>query len=112
MWKRTSKGKVLRLFASLALGEGIDDYPYWGQSHKRCFYTEKKSNFYPIKLKRVSEQEDKARAKRQKICIFCRKSLLQKNCRDAVKDHCHITGEFRGTAHSACNNKLRKKPKT
>ena len=24
-----------------------------------------------------------------------------------VRDHCHITGEYRGAAHSACNLKVR-----
>ena len=44
--------------------------------------------------------------------MFCRSPLLQKNYRDAVKDHCHIKGEFRGAAHSNCNSKLRINPKT
>ena len=29
-----------------------------------------------------------------------------------VRDHCHITGEYRGAAHNACNLKLRLNPKT
>ena len=94
------------------LDEGIDDYRYWGQSHKRCYYENKKSDFYPMKLKRVAEQADKDRPKKLNKCLFCRKPMMLKNFRDAVKNHCHITGEFRGTAHSACNNKLRIKPKT
>ena len=60
----------------------------------------------------MTEQADKERAKAQKRCMFCRSPLLQKNYRDAVKDHCHMTGEFTGAAHSECNNKLRIKPET
>ena len=44
--------------------------------------------------------------------LFCGKPLLRERYRYAVKDHCHITGEFRGAAHDACNKKLRKNPKT
>ena len=29
-----------------------------------------------------------------------------------VRDHCHITGKFRGSAHQDCNLKLRINPKT
>jgi len=42
---------------------------------------------------------------------ICRTPLLVNGYRDAVKDHCHITGKYRGAAHSACNLKLRIKPK-
>ena len=31
---------------------------------------------------------------------------------DSVRDHCHITGKYRGAAHTACNLKLRLNPKT
>ena len=38
-------------------------------------------------------------------CHVCDKSLK-------VRDHCHITGKYRGAAHNACNFKLRLNPNT
>ncbi len=91
---------------------------YCGQSHKRCFYEERRNDFYcPLEdkcynycLKRLTKKEDKEEAQKLKNCMFCGKPLLQKNFRDAVKDHCHITGKYRGAAHNACNLKMRIKP--
>ena len=40
-------------------------------------------------------------------CHVCDKPLEG----DPVRDHCHITGEYRGAAHSACNLKLLLIPK-
>jgi len=51
-------------------------------------------------------------AKSKENCKYCGNPLLQKNFRDAVKDHCHITGRYRGAAHNECNKKLRINPKT
>ena len=36
-------------------------------------------------------------------CHICGKELGE----DKVRDHRHITGKYRGAAHSACNAKLR-----
>ena len=33
------------------------------------------------------------------ICRFCEKEIIS----DKVRDHCHLTGIFRGPAHSKCN---------
>ena len=44
-------------------------------------------------------------ARRCHVCDDCLKG-------DSVRDHCHITGKYRGAAHSACNLKLRLNPKT
>ena len=36
-------------------------------------------------------------------CHICGEALVN----DRVRDHCHITGKYRGAAHNACNLKLR-----
>ena len=41
-------------------------------------------------------------------CHVCDKPLEG----DAVRDHCHITGKYRGAVHTACNLKLRLNPLT
>ena len=63
-------------------------------------------------LKRLTDEMDQLEAESQENCNLCEKPLLQKNFRDAVKDHCHITGRYRGAAHNECNLKMRIKSKT
>ena len=41
-------------------------------------------------------------------CHICNKKYIDKDVR--VRDHCYITGTFRGSAHQECNLKLRIKP--
>ena len=41
-------------------------------------------------------------------CHICDKKYTEKDVR--VRDHCHITGRFRGSAHQECNRKVRVKP--
>ena len=41
------------------------------------------------------------------MCHVCDKPLEG----DSVSDHCHITGKYRGVAHTACNLKVRLSPK-
>ena len=33
------------------------------------------------------------------ICRFCEKEIIS----DKIRDHCHLTGKYRGPAHSKCN---------
>ena len=56
--------------------EEIDDNKCWGQSHKRCHYTEVKSGIHQIILNKEIDQADKEKAKEQKNCAFCRRPLL------------------------------------
>ena len=41
-------------------------------------------------------------------CYICGEKYTDKDVR--VRDHCHITGKFRGSAHQECNLELRIKP--
>ncbi|KAL9960469.1 hypothetical protein ACROYT_G033932 [Oculina patagonica] len=98
--------------------EGSDVYTYDGQWHKKCYYNAKKeqdSSIFINKrliLKRLTEEEHKEAAEEQDDCLCCGQPLLQRNFRDAVRDHCHITGNNRGAAHDSCNFKMRIKPMT
>ena len=47
----------------------------------------------------VMTQEDEEDYKNNNICRFCEKEILS----DKVRDHCHLTGSYRGPAHSKCN---------
>jgi len=89
--------------------EASEKWSYWGQGHKKCFYKaqkKKKKKWGVQKLKKLTDKKNKSEAKSQENCKYCEMLLLQKNFRDAVKDHCHITGRYRGAAHSYCNNLL------
>ena len=44
----------------------------------------------------TEENED---YKNDNICRFCEKNIES----DKVRDHCHLTGKYRGPAHSKCN---------
>ena len=44
-------------------------------------------------------QEDEEGYRNINICRFCEKETLS----DKVGDHCHLTGRYRGPAHSICH---------
>ena len=44
-------------------------------------------------------QEDEEYFRNNNICRFCEKEILS----DKVRDHCHLTGSYRGPAHNTCN---------
>ena len=53
--------------------------------------------------------DDKQDFKKAKECHICDEKYGEKDSR--VRDHCHITGKHRGSAHQDCNLKLRINPK-
>ena len=57
--------------------------------------------YHKIKFpkKMVLTEEDEANFEKASKCHICEK-LLGK---DKVRDHCHLTGKFRGAAHNGCN---------
>ena len=58
----------------------------------------------PLVMTEVDEQHFKT----MDGCHICGEKYADKDVR--VRDHCHITGKFRGSAHKECNLKLRIKP--
>ena len=56
----------------------------------------------------VMTEVDKQCFKTMDRCHICGEKYTDKDVR--VRDHCHITGKFRGSAHQECNLKLRIKP--
>ena len=43
--------------------------------------------------------EDEEDYRNDNVCRFCEKEILS----DKVRDHCHLTGKYRGPAHNTCN---------
>ena len=54
------------------------------------------------KMKITKEQQNEFQ--RSTICYICNGKLSKK---DKVRDHCHVTGEYRGAAHKNCNLQLK-----
>ena len=51
----------------------------------------------------IMTQEDEEDYKNNNICRFCEKNIES----DKVRDHCHLTGKYRGSAHNVCNRNVR-----
>ena len=53
----------------------------------------------------IMKQEDEEDYKKNNICRFCEKNIES----DKVRDHCHLTGKYRGPAHNVCNINVKQK---
>ena len=71
-----------------------------------CKQTMEKHFNKPLKMTEENEIDFRKATK----CHICDRQYQDKDIR--VRDHCHITGEFRGSAHQDCNLKLQINPKT
>ena len=56
----------------------------------------------------IMTHNDELSFKLEQKCHICEESYKDKDIR--VRDHCHITGKYRGSAHQDCNLKLRFTP--
>ena len=71
---------------------------------KYCKKVAKKEFNKPLRMTKEDEKE----FQKAKECHICNKKYTDKDIR--VRDHCHITGKYRGSAHQECNLKLRVNP--
>ena len=53
----------------------------------------------------ILTQEDIEDFENNNICRFCEKEIVS----DKVRDHCHLTGKYRGPAHNTCNINVKQK---
>ena len=56
---------------------------------------------------RMTKEDEQAFQKADE-CHICNKKFTDKDTQ--VRDHCHITGKYRGSAHDTCNLQLRLNP--
>jgi hypothetical protein len=56
---------------------------------------------FPKKM--IMTDEDRKDFNAPTVCHICGEDLIS----DKVRDHCHITGKYRGAAHNTCNTKYK-----
>ena len=74
---------------------------------KEFIKLENKMAFYFKETKKdiIMTQEDEGKYKNNNICRFCEKETFS----NKVRDHCHLTGKYRGPAHNTCNINVEQK---
>ena len=71
---------------------------------KYCKKIMKKEFNKPLRMTKEDEEE----FQKANECHICNKKYTNEDIK--VRDHCHITGKYRGSSHQECNLKLRVKP--
>ena len=74
---------------------------------KEAIKLENKMAFYFKNTKKdiIMRKKNEEDFKNNNICQFCEKEKLS----DKVRDHCHLTGKYRGPAHNTCNINVKQK---
>ena len=74
---------------------------------KEVIKLENKMAFYFKNTKKdiIMTQEDEEDYKNNNICRFCEKNIES----DKIRDHCHLSGEYRGSSHNVCNINVKQK---
>ena len=67
----------------------------------RDIYKKYFKNEVPLKMTRTNLDE----FCRASVCHICEENIC--DAKNKVKDHCHLTGEYRGAAHQECNLKYK-----
>ena len=80
------------------INEILEEYKYCKKIMKKCF----NKNL-------IMAEEEEHLFQKSNNCWICKKYI--NNDEEKVRDHCHVTGKFRGAAHESCklNLKLTKK---
>ena len=62
-------------------------------------------------LRNINIEEEEHLFQKSNSCWICKKFIDNNNNEERVRDHCHVTGKFRGAAHRNCyvNFELNKK---
>ena len=74
---------------------------------KEVIKLENKMAFYFKNTKNdiIMTKEDEEDFENNNICRFCEKEILS----DKVRDHCNLTGRYRGPSHNVCNINVKQK---
>ena len=75
----------------------LEEVKYCKKTMKKCFNK-------PLKM----TNDDVDKFEKATKCHICDKEYTEKDIQ--VRDHCHITGKYRGSAHQECNLQLRINP--
>ena len=51
----------------------------------------------------LMNEEEEHLFQKSNSCWICKKFINNNNNEEKVRDHCHVTGKFRGVAHRKCN---------